>query len=80
MSTSISDLDKEALRLVALDRQLAAATMGALRSWAKTKRATGRTYKALMYAGALEVALEQTTVSNSRPKRKPRRRRSTPAS
>jgi len=35
------DLDKLALKVVALDRQLAGATRAALRSWSRTKKATG---------------------------------------
>jgi hypothetical protein len=57
-----ADLDKLALKLVALDRQLAGACRSALRAWAKTKKATGRTYSALAFAASIETALEQTKV------------------
>ena len=44
-----SDMDKLAMRMVAVDRQLAGAVKSALRAWARTKKATGaRTSRSLL--------------------------------
>lgn len=68
---STTDLEKSALKLVALDRQLAAAVSAALKAYARTKKATGRTYRALVYANALDAAMAETTVE--RPARRSRK-------
>lgn len=68
-----SEYAKEAGRLVALDRQLAGATRAALRSWARTRKATTRTYGALRFAAALDEQLAKTHVTRAeqRSARKP---------
>lgn len=63
---------KEAVKLVALDRQLASAMTSALRASARTKKATQRTYRMLAFADALAEALEATKVERATPARSPR--------
>jgi hypothetical protein len=63
---SNGEVEKIAVRLVAVDRQLAGATKVALRSWSRRQKATARTVHAVNFADALEDALEKTTVRAGR--------------
>jgi hypothetical protein len=62
MTSTQEQYNKLAMQFVALDRQLATAVMHAIRAWAKTKKATGRTFKVLAFAQAIQSALGDTTV------------------
>jgi hypothetical protein len=59
---AIDTIQKQALSLVALDRQLAQATMQAIRRWARTKKATQRVFAAMLLADEIAIALEDTRV------------------
>jgi len=56
------ELDKVAMRLVAVDRQAAQSTLSAIRQWAASRKATPRVQHVLLFAYALHDALERTSV------------------
>lgn len=56
------ELDKLAMRLVAVDRQTAGATRAAIRSWSAKQKATPRAFGAMRFAESLAEALDKTTV------------------
>jgi hypothetical protein len=61
-----NEYGKLAVRLVAVDRSLATALKSAIRFWARTKKATVRTYNAQAFAAELEAALAETKVRRRR--------------
>jgi hypothetical protein len=59
-----AELDKVAIRLVAVDRQAAQSTVAALRQWAASRKATPRVQHAILFAQAIADALDKTSVSS----------------
>jgi hypothetical protein len=57
------ELDKIAMRLVAVDRQAAATTVAAIRQWAASRKATPRVQHAILWAQAIADTLDKTSVT-----------------